>query len=147
MYLPGGYPELHVERLANAQNFRVGVYAAAARGAAVYGECGGYMTLGDALIDAEGASHTMLGLLPVTTSFFRPALQIGYRTMSLAADTPLGPAGARFRGQEFHYSAVSSEAATERLFQAADADGTPLGPAGLRRGSVFGSYLHVIDAA
>ena len=147
VYLPGGYPELHVERLANAQNFRVGVYAAAARGAAVYGECGGYMTLGDALIDAEGASHTMLGLLPVTTSFFRPALQIGYRTMSLAADTPLGPAGARFRGQEFHYSAVSSEAATERLFQAADADGTPLGPAGLRRGSVFGSYLHVIDAA
>lgn len=147
VFLPGGYPELHVERLANAQNFRVGMYAAAARGAAVYGECGGYMTLGETLIDQKGASHTMLGLLPVATSFFKPQLQIGYRAMTLAAETPLGPAGARFRGQEFHFSTVSSEAEAQRLFAVADADGTQLGPAGLKRGTVFGSYLHLIDAA
>ena len=147
VFLPGGYPELHVQRLANAQNFRVGVYSAAARGAAVYGECGGYMTLGDTLIDSKGASHTMLGLLPVATSFFKPQLHIGYRTMTLAGNTPLGPAGARFRGQEFHVSTVTSEADTERLFTVVDADGAELGPAGLRRGTVFGSYLHLIDAA
>ena len=146
VFLPGGYPELHAPRLAGAGKFRAGMYAAAVRGAAIYGECGGYMALGDALIDAKGARHAMLGLLPVTTTFAAPLLHIGYRMPALAAETPLGPAGARFRGQEFHYSSVSSEAETGRLFAVADADGTPLGPAGLKRGTVFGSYLHLIDA-
>jgi cobyrinic acid a,c-diamide synthase len=147
VFLPGGYPELHAQRLANARKFRDGMYAAAVRGAAVYGECGGYMALGEALIDAKGASHAMLGLLPVETSFARPQLHIGYRALALAAPTPFGPAGARFRGHEFHFSRVSSEAESERLFEVADADGTRLGSAGLRRGTVFGSYLHLIDAA
>ena len=89
----------------------------------------------------------MLGLLPVETSFARPRLHIGYRAMALVAPTPFGPAGARFRGHEFHFSSVSSEAASERLFEVTAADGTRLGPAGLSRGSVFGSYLHLIDAA
>jgi cobyrinic acid a,c-diamide synthase len=147
VFLPGGYPELHAQRLANARKFRDGMYAAAVRGAAVYGECGGYMALGDALIDAKGASHAMLGLLPVVTSFARPQLHIGYRTLSLRAPTALGPAGARFRGHEFHFSSVSSDADSERLFEVTDAGGTQLEPAGLRRGTVFGSYLHLIDAA
>lgn len=147
VFLPGGYPELHALRLSNAQSYRQGMFAAAVRGAAIYGECGGYMALGEALIDAKGARHAMLGLLPVTTSFAHPDLHIGYRTLALAAETPLGPAGARFRGHEFHFSSVASEAESERLFAVADADGTALGPAGLKRGTVFGSYLHVIDAA
>jgi len=147
VYLPGGYPELHAGRLAINANFRLGMYAAAVRGAAIYGECGGYMALGDALIDAKGASHAMLGLLPVTTSFAQPALHIGYRTVALAAETPLGPAGARFRGHAFHFSSATSEADTERLFAVTDADGSALAPAGLRRGTVCGSYLHLIDAA
>jgi cobyrinic acid a,c-diamide synthase len=147
VFLPGGYPELHAQRLANARKFRDGMYAAAVRGAAVYGECGGYMALGDALIDAKGTSHAMLGLLPVVTSFARPQLHIGYRTLSLLAPTALGPAGALFRGHEFHFSSVSSEAESERLFEVTDASGAQLGPAGLRRGTVFGSYLHLIDAA
>lgn len=147
VFLPGGYPELHAPRLASAQTFRHGMYAAAVRGAAIYGECGGYMALGEALIDAKGASHSMLGLLPVTTSFARPQLHIGYRTLTLTAETPLGPAGARFRGHEFHFSGVASEAQSDRLFTVADADDAVLGPAGLRRGTVLGSYLHLIDAA
>lgn len=147
VFLPGGYPELHALRLSNAQAFRQGMFAAAVRGAAVYGECGGYMALGEALVDATGARHAMLGLLPVTTSFASPALHIGYRTLTLSAETPLGPVGARFRGHEFHFSAIASEADSGSLFAVTDADGTALGAAGLRRGTVFGSYLHLIDAA
>jgi cobyrinic acid a,c-diamide synthase len=147
VYLPGGYPELHAARLANARKFRDGMYAAAVRGAAVYGECGGYMALGEALTDAKGVKHPMLGLLPVATSFAKPELHIGYRTLTLVGETPLGPAGTRFRGHEFHFSGVATEAETDRLFEISDADGAALGPAGLRRGTVFGSYLHLIDAA
>ncbi|HEY7608701.1 MAG TPA: cobyrinate a,c-diamide synthase [Alphaproteobacteria bacterium] len=147
VFLPGGYPELHAGRLAANRKFRDGMFAAAVRGAAIYGECGGYMALGEELVDAKGIKHAMLGLLPVTTSFAKPALHIGYRRLELAAKTPLGPAGARFRGHEFHFSNVVTEADTDRLFAVADADGSALGPAGLRRGNVFGSYLHLIDAA
>jgi cobyrinic acid a,c-diamide synthase len=144
--LPGGYPELHAARLAGNRTFRDGMFAAAVRGAAIYGECGGYMALGEELVDAHGKKHAMLGLLPVETSFEKPALHIGYRQLALAADTPLGPAGARFRGHEFHFTSVVTEADTDRLFEVSDADGTALGGAGLRRGTVFGSYLHLIDA-
>lgn len=147
VFLPGGYPELHAGRLAAARRFREGMFAAAVRGAAIYGECGGYMALGQALIDSKGASHAMLGLLPVTTSFARQQLHIGYRRLALVQAGPLGPAGAPFRGHEFHFSTIVTESETERLFAVSDADGTALGPAGLRRGTVFGSYLHLIDAA
>ena len=54
VYLPGGYPELHAGRLAANRRFLAGLRAAAARGAFVYGECGGYMALGRTLIDRAG---------------------------------------------------------------------------------------------
>ena len=58
VFLPGGYPELHGATLAGATRFQDGLRAAAARGAAIYGECGGYMVLGRQLVDADGCGHT-----------------------------------------------------------------------------------------
>jgi cobyrinic acid a,c-diamide synthase len=46
--LPGGYPELHAGRLAAAQTFLRSLRSAAER-ADIYGECGGYMVLGEML--------------------------------------------------------------------------------------------------
>ena len=110
VYLPGGYPELHAGRLAANQGFLDGLRAAAARGAFVYGECGGYMALGRSLIDRDGAAHAMAGLLPVTTSFAEPRLQLGYRRLKLLEATPLGSAGTTFRGHEFHYASLIESA-------------------------------------
>ncbi|MEO0362361.1 MAG: cobyrinate a,c-diamide synthase, partial [Pseudomonadota bacterium] len=67
VFLPGGYPELHGERLALAAKFRAGL-AAQSKRALVYGECGGYMALGEVLIDEEGRAHRMAGLLPLVTT-------------------------------------------------------------------------------
>jgi cobyrinic acid a,c-diamide synthase len=60
---------------------------------------------------------------------------------------PIGVAGSRFRGHEFHYARVLSEAGTEPLFDASDARGRELGSAGQRVGRVFGSFVHLIDRA
>ena len=120
---------------------------AAARGAVVYGECGGYMALGEALIDGSGAGHAMAGLLPLVTSFAARRLHLGYRDLRLAADSPLGAAGARLRGHEFHYASIVAEGAAPPLFAVADADGAALGTAGLRAGAVMGSFLHLVDHA
>jgi cobyrinic acid a,c-diamide synthase len=120
---------------------------AAERRATIYGECGGYMVLGEALIDAAGRSHAMAGLLPLVTSFAARRLHLGYRLCRHVGTTPFAAAGTRFRGHEFHYASIVSEGRAERLFDVEDIDGTPLGAAGLRAGSVMGSYLHLIDRA
>lgn len=146
VYLPGGYPELHAGRLAGNARFLGALRRAAAAGVPVYGECGGYMVLGRALVDAEGQAHAMAGLLGLDTSFAARRLHLGYRRAALAAAAPLGPAGAGFRGHEFHYAAILAEDGAP-LFRAADAAGGDLGPAGLRAGTVMGSFVHLIDAA
>jgi cobyrinic acid a,c-diamide synthase len=150
VYLPGGYPELHGGRLAANGRFLEGLRAAAARGAVVYGECGGYMTLGRGLVDAQGRRHAMAGLLPVETSFAEPRLHLGYREAELVAEGPLGPAGARFRGHQFHFaSLVAGENGGEGgtpLFRCRDARGAETGTMGGRAGPVMGSFLHLVDA-
>ena len=116
VYLPGGYPELHAGRIAAARRFMSGLRAAAVRGATVYAECGGYMVLGESLTDAHGQAHAMAGLLPVDTTFAERGLTLGYRSAAVLAGGPLGAAGARFRGHEFHYAKVLREGGDEPLF-------------------------------
>jgi cobyrinic acid a,c-diamide synthase len=144
IYLPGGYPELHAGTLAAASRFRTAMSAAAANGVRIYGECGGYMVLGEGLVDAAGTRHRMLGLLPVATSYETRRRHLGYRrVMPLAGsffDRPM-------TAHEFHYSSVLSEGEAERLFSVKDALGADLGEAGLQRGNVAGSYMHLIDLA
>lgn len=102
------------------------------------------MVLGDALIDAEGKSHAMASLLPLTTSFATRQLHLGYRQLNPCAGMPWAKP---LRGHEFHYSTIASEGEADRVFDAADASGTALPPMGLRRGRVMGSYAHVISEA
>jgi len=142
IYLPGGYPELHAERLVAAQNFQSGIKVAAARGVTVYGECGGYMVLGETLEDASGKQHPMLGLLPLQTSFAKRKLHLGYRVLEPLSGSPWQ---VPLKGHEFHYASITREGAADRLFKACDAAGDDLGEAGLRVGSVAGSFMHVID--
>ncbi|CAK0776213.1 Hydrogenobyrinate a,c-diamide synthase [uncultured Gammaproteobacteria bacterium] len=145
VYLPGGYPELHAGRLAAATTFLNGVRAAAIRGASVFGECGGYMVLGQGVVDAAGNRHAMAGLLAVETSFARRKLHLGYRSVVLAGATPFAPAGTKFRGHEFHFASIIANLAAEPLFWCRDAEGAELVPAGERRGSVCASFIHLID--
>ena len=87
----------------------------------------------------------MASLLPVTTSFAQRKLSLGYRNARLLS--PLGaiPAGHVVAAHEFHYSTVAEQQTTDALFTASDALGNDLGAVGLQRGSVSGSYLHMID--
>ncbi|WP_119300463.1 cobyrinate a,c-diamide synthase [Dongia deserti] len=147
VFLPGGYPELHAGKLAANHTFMNGLRNAARKGTTIYGECGGYMTLGEGLIDAQGERHAMAGLLPVVTSFAERKLHLGYRQGTLLADGPLGAARQAFKGHEFHYATVASEGPGDSLFAVEDAACRNLGSQGRRQGSVFGSFLHLIDEA
>jgi cobyrinic acid a,c-diamide synthase len=140
VFLPGGYPELHAGRLAG--NVSV-LDALRDFDGLIYGECGGYMVLGDALVDAKGHAHRMAGLLPVETSFATRKLHLGYRQLTARS----GPFPKHLRGHEFHYATVVHEGDGDRLFDAETANGTALPAMGLRRGSIMGSFAHIISAA
>ncbi|WP_372400020.1 cobyrinate a,c-diamide synthase [Azospirillum sp. HJ39] len=143
VYLPGGYPELHAGRLAANGRFREALRAAAER-MPVYGECGGYMVMGETLEDADGVTHPMTGLLGVRTSFARRRLHLGYRRAELTADGPLGPAGTPLMGHEFHYASTLARGDDAPLLTARTADGSDLGGLGGRRGLALGSFVHLI---
>jgi cobyrinic acid a,c-diamide synthase len=145
-WLPGGYPELHAERLSNARRFHDGLRRFA-QTRPVHGECGGYMVLGTSLEDAAGRTHEMAGLLGHATSFARRKLHLGYREAQLLADGSLGRAGTALRGHEFHYASLSSAGDDPPLAMLRDGNGRTLGPAGGCRGRVSGSFFHVIAQA
>jgi len=142
VFLPGGYPELHAGGLAAAERFMGSLRGAAAAGVPVYGECGGYMVLGDGLVDADGARHAMAGLLRLETSFAARRLHLGYRRVRAAG----GPMAGEWWAHEFHYATTLAEDGAP-LFDARDAGGAALAPMGLRAGPVAGSFAHVIDPA
>ena len=139
IYLPGGYPELHAGKLASNATFLNSLRQTKAQ---IYGECGGYMTLGEVLTDADGTSHQMAGLLPLHTSFASRKLHLGYR--HLHATT--GPFAGQWTGHEFHY-ATTTHVRGKPLFQAQDATGADLGAMGLVYENVSGSFAHIIDKA
>jgi cobyrinic acid a,c-diamide synthase len=144
-WLPGGYPELHAGRLAAALRFGEGMRRFA-QTKPVHGECGGYMTLGAGLIDADGHRHAMLGLLGLETDFAQRSLHLGYRTATLLAPIPGHAAGCALRGHEFHYARVVAQP-DEPLADIRDASGVATAETGSRRGHVSGSFFHLVDAA
>jgi cobyrinic acid a,c-diamide synthase len=144
VWLPGGYPELHAGPLAAAQRFRAGLRSHAEM-RPVHGECGGYMALGEALIDKDGTRHQMAGLLGLVTSYETRRFHLGYRRAVLSAPMPGHAPGAALRGHEFHYSTILDQPDAP-LAQVFDADGAPVPETGSRRGHVTGTFFHMIAA-
>ena len=135
VFLPGGYPELHAARLSANETF-LSSLRNAAQDTEVYGECGGYMVLGESLTCADGICHPMAGLLPLETSFAERKLHLGYRHLETGNTS--------FKGHEFHY-ATTLKAEGVALFKARDAESNPLPDMGLVKNRVSGSFAHVIE--
>ncbi len=142
IFLPGGYPELHAEKLSNSDIFFTGLQKASEKNGLIYGECGGFMVLGEALIDKQGKGHKMSELLPITSSMNNPKRVLGYRYLSHQSPLPFAK---NLRGHEFHYSCCT-KSDLPSLFSAKDSYGEILPDIGVVRGKIMGSYAHVISA-
>jgi cobyrinic acid a,c-diamide synthase len=145
VYLGGGYPELHASALSANTGLWQDLRALHARGAPVLAECGGFMALTEALVDAGGARHPMAGLVPGETRMTPRLAALGYREATALADTPLAGEGETLRGHEFHYSTWDRAAAPPA--PAWRACGTRAGaspmPAGHADNGLLASYLHI----
>lgn len=142
-WLPGGYPELHAGRLAAASHFLESTRRFAET-RPVHGECGGFMVLGQALEDADGTAHAMLGLLGHSTSYAQRKMNLGYREARLLTDCPIAPQGSVLRGHEFHYARLTDPGSDAPLATLRDGQGNELGAFGGRRGHITGAFFHAI---
>ena len=104
------------------------------------------MVLGEALEDADGTTHSMLGLLGHMTSFAKRSMNLGYRRATLLADGVLGRQGSTIRGHEFHYARTITPGNDTPFATIADGQGKELGFSGGRRGHVSGTFFHAIAA-
>jgi cobyrinic acid a,c-diamide synthase len=143
LYLGGGYPELHCERLAGNRALLQAVRGFAAAGGPVYAECGGFMYLMREIRDLQGASHPMAGIFPFAARMEQRFRALGYREVRLEADCFLGCRGTRIRGHEFHYSGIEEkDRDAELVYAMTDRRGREIAE-GYRAGSVLGSYVHL----
>ncbi|CAK8725758.1 cobyrinate a,c-diamide synthase [Candidatus Electrothrix aarhusensis] len=108
LYLGGGYPELHAETLAANASMRAEIQAFSRSGKPVYGECGGFMYLTEAIVTAEEKQYPMAGVYPVVSRMQQGLRRLGYRQAEILADTILGAADHHCYGHEFHYSSIDT---------------------------------------
>jgi cobyrinic acid a,c-diamide synthase len=104
LYLPGGYPELHAAAFSANTQLHAALREAHRAGMPILAECGGYMALGEALVDLEGRAHAMAAVIPGRFRMTERLQSFGYKRLRLLRDGLLGAAGDEGRAHEFHYS-------------------------------------------
>ncbi|MEW8357402.1 MAG: cobyrinate a,c-diamide synthase [Candidatus Thiodiazotropha sp.] len=132
LYLPGGYPELHLERLAANASMKTAIRAFHAAGRPIVAECGGMLYLLESLTDVRGRRAEMLGLLPGHATMQNKLANLGLHGIELPEGT--------LRGHTYHYSRMESPLAPIAYSEAARHHGT--GEPIYRQGRLTASYLH-----
>ena len=150
LYLPGGYPEKHLEALVKAEATRRAIKDYAERGGRIIAECGGMMYLCEAIVtdaptpqsceqppSGRGAvEYPMCGVLPykITARQEDRKLSLGYRRFVLD--------GKEYRGHEFHYTQFLGET-PKSVTQVYNAKGEPVDTPVFRYKNVLASYTHL----
>lgn len=138
LYFPGGYPELHAAQLAANATLLEQVRVFAGGGKPLYAECGGLIYLSEGI---DG--HDLVGLVPGRARMLERRKALGYRQVTFARDTILGPAGTLARGHEFHYSELDGPQGSERAYRLQRAAGDALEDEGFVDGNLLASYVHL----
>jgi len=133
LYLPGGYPELHLEQLAANRDMVSAIRAHHKAGKSIYAECGGMLYLLESLTHKDGTQGEMVGLIPGHGKMQPRLTALGFQSVGF-------PAG-RLRGHTFHHSTMEVPLKPSIL-------GDPLRPgrtgeAVFQLGPLTASYLHL----
>jgi cobyrinic acid a,c-diamide synthase len=108
LYLGGGFPEIFAEQLAANIPLKSQLKDYIDRGLSVYAECGGLMYLSESILDFQGKTHQMLGVLP-TQVHMGAKLTLGYREALVQQDSSVVQSGQTIRGHEFHRSSLKTQ--------------------------------------
>ncbi|WP_253734382.1 cobyrinate a,c-diamide synthase [Methylomonas sp. ZR1] len=133
VYLPGGYPELHLQALADNLAMKQALTEHHQVGKAIYAECGGFLYLLDSLADKEGQRAAMVGLLPGSAVMQTRLANLGMHSLQLAQG--------EIRGHSFHFSKL--ETTLEPIVVSSPQRSFGHGEGFFRNGSLQASYLHL----
>jgi cobyrinic acid a,c-diamide synthase len=135
VWIPGGYPELHAQTIANDVSLRESLAAHIAAGKPVWAECGGMMALFDTLVTTDGTRHAQWGLLPGEVTMHKRLAALGPQQLKLQSGT--------LRGHTFHYSTTSTTLQASTRTARPDHDPLPdAGEAVWQHRAVRASYFH-----
>jgi cobyrinic acid a,c-diamide synthase len=132
VWLPGGYPELHLPALSQRQDLHAALHAHRDAGKPLLAECGGMLYALDALADRDGAQLPMAGLLPGRAALQPRLTAIGLQAVEL-------PEGA-LRGHTFHFA--QADIAATALVHATNPNGAPSREAVYRDRRMTASFVH-----
>ena len=104
------------------------------------------MAMGAALVDKDGISHKMAGLLGLVTSYEKRKFHLGYRLAKLKYPMAGFSSNTALRGHEFHYSTIIKQP-DQPLADVVDADGQKVPETGSVRGHATGTFFHFISEA
>lgn len=135
LYLPGGYPEKHLEALVRNEACRKAIKTYVEQGGRVVAECGGMMYLCQSIVTDDG-EYPMCGVLPyqITARKADRKLSLGYRRFELD--------GREYRGHEFHYTQFMGDVPPS-VTQVYNAKGEPVSTPVFRYKNVLASYTHL----
>lgn len=111
-------------------------------GMPIYAECGGLMYLVEAIQDAAGGRHPMVGLLPGVCRLTDRLQNFGYKEVLSMRESVLGQAGLRTRGHEFHYSIWEGRPADRSLYRTRSSHGDER-EEGYSADNLVASYVHL----
>ena len=103
LYLPGGYPELYGQQLAENEAMRSCIRQAVEGGLPTIAECGGFLYLSRSLADADGKTWPMAGVLSGHGAGTGKLVRFGYGTISCSERSMLFRPGEEIPVHEFHY--------------------------------------------
>jgi cobyrinic acid a,c-diamide synthase len=137
IYLPGGYPELHLETLQENRAMKSALQTHFHQGKPIVAECGGLLYLLESVTDQAGNRGDMVGLLPGHASMQNQLKGLGYQSAPMP--------GGLLHGHTFHHSLIETPlvpvAFGKRLHNTSE------GEAIYRLNRLTASYLHCYFAS
>lgn len=132
LYLPGGYPEMHLPALQANRAMGKSIRAHHAAGHPILAECGGMLYLLESLTNADGRRAEMVGLLPGQAI-------MQSRLTALALQAVQLPEG-ELRGHTFHHSRLETKLAS--VARGSCPNGGATAEAVFRDQGLTASYVH-----
>ena len=144
LYIGGGYPEVHAERLSANRSMMDSIKNFAESGGKIYAECGGFMYLTEGIVDFDGEFHRMAGIFPTKAKMLKRRKALGYVEVEAIGDNPLATKGSRIRGHEFHYSEIDEMPETiKRVYRVNKPGSAETWMEGYLYKNTLASYVHL----
>lgn len=136
LYLPGGYPELYLDKLSANKKMMASIRTYCQEGGRVLAECGGMIYLCEKVTDKGGKTYDMAAVIPRQITLQHGKLTLGYRRV-------VAPDGKEWRGHEFHFSKLLPGQGADSSYVVYNAKNEVCNSEILRIGNMTATYIHL----